>query len=137
MKGKTMTHTQSAVTDLPQIQDLARRWSGDERRGDAAALVPLLSDDFVAVGPLGFLLTKDQWLQRYRSAELVNESFDWDEAQVRLYGDAAVAIGTQTSGSTYKGQPGGGRFRVTQTALQRGDGWILAGLQLSATPDNN
>ena len=132
-----MTHTQTAATDIPEVHDLARRWSDAERRGDAAALAPLLADDFVAVGPFGFLLTKDQWLERYRSGDLVNESFDWEEAQVRLYGDAAVAIGTQTSRSTYRGQPAGGRSRVTQITFRRRDVWILAGLQLSTTPDNH
>jgi hypothetical protein len=62
---------------------------------------------------------------------------NWDEDQVRLYGDAAIAIGTQTSRWTYKGQPAGGRFRVTHVALRRGDGWILAGLQLSGTPETS
>jgi ketosteroid isomerase-like protein len=135
--GDTMTHTQTATTDTGALRALAEHWCDAERRGDAATLAPLLADDFVAVGPLGFLLTKDQWLGRYRSGDLANESFDWDEGQVRVYGDAAIVIGTQTSKSTYKGQPAGGRFRVTQVALRRGHGWILAGLQLSGTPETS
>src|SRR6266480_361024 len=39
-----------------------RSWAAAEHRGDADLLAGLLADDFVGVGLLGFVLTRDQWL---------------------------------------------------------------------------
>lgn len=47
------------------------RWADAERRGDVEALDALLTDDFSAVGPYGFVLDKKRWLDRYVSGGLV------------------------------------------------------------------
>jgi ketosteroid isomerase-like protein len=112
-------------TDIQaEALDLGRRWAEAELRGDAEALAPLLAGDFVNVGPLGFLLDKQQYLGSRRSGDLRHESFAWDDVQVRAYGDAAVAIGTQTQKSTYQQRDASGRFRVTQVLVRR-DGRLL------------
>ena len=38
-------------------------WSDAERNGDGAALDTLLTDDFLGVGPLGFVLPKEIWVR--------------------------------------------------------------------------
>ena len=119
----------AAVTD--QILELGRHWANAERAGDADALEPLLADDFLLVGPLGFMLDKTQYLGSRRSGELRHESLTWDDVRVRAYGDAAVAVGAQTQRTTHQGRDASGRFRVTQVAIRSGDGWILAGLYYS------
>jgi len=45
-----------------------------------------LTDDFIAVGPRGFMLTKEQWLQRFASGSLKYEYLEWDESSVLTYG---------------------------------------------------
>ena len=49
---------------------LADEWIAAELRGDTAYLERTLADDFVAVGPLGFLLTKQEWIGRHRSGNM-------------------------------------------------------------------
>jgi hypothetical protein len=71
-------------------------YTAAERTGDADALTQLLADDFVLVGPLGFMLDKQQYLGSRRSGDLKHESFDWADVRVRIYGESAVAVGTQT-----------------------------------------
>jgi ketosteroid isomerase-like protein len=117
------------VTD--QVMELGRDWANAERAGDADALEPLLADDFLLVGPLGFMLDKTQYLDSRRSGDLTHESLAWDDVRVRAYGDAAVAVGAQTQRTTYQARDASGRFRVTQVAVRRGDRWILAGLHYS------
>jgi ketosteroid isomerase-like protein len=117
------------VTD--QVVELGRHWANAERAGDADALEPLLADDFLLVGPLGFMLDKTQYLGSRRSGDLRHESLVWDDVHVRGYGDAAVAVGSLTQRTTYQGRDASGRFRVTQVAVRRGDRWILAGLHYS------
>ena len=114
-----------------QILELGRRWAEAERRGDADALDALLHEDFVGVGPLGFVLDKRQWLEPRRNGDLKNSTFEWQDPSVRVFGDAAVVIGTQVQESTYQGRDASGRFRVTQVAARSGDRWSLAGMHLS------
>lgn len=116
-----------------QILELGQRWADAERRGDADALDELLTDDFV-VGPLGFVLDRQQYLEPRRNGVLKLDAHSWDDAGVRDYGATAITVGVVTQQSTYQGQPApqaSGRFRVTQVAVQRDGRWLLANLQYS------
>lgn len=120
--------TESTTTE---ILELGRHWAEAERRADVEALDALTVADFVLVGPLGFILDKQQWLDRYRNGDLVTSSLTWDSVTVRSYGDVAVAIGRHTQQASYRGQPSDGQFRATHIAVRAGGQWQLAGIQLS------
>ena len=128
MLGVMADHT--AVTTDP-IALLGQRWAAAELAADSNALEPLLADDFLLVGPLGFMLDKAQYLGSRRSGDLKHESLVWEDVRVRAYGDAAVAVGSQTQRSTFQGRDASGRFRVTQVAVRYGDHWKIVGLQYS------
>jgi hypothetical protein len=53
----------------------------------------LVTDDFQLIGPFGFVLEKTQWLDRYRSGDLVTTELSWHHLETRTYGEKAVAIG--------------------------------------------
>lgn len=116
-----------------ELTDFARRWAEAERRGDVAALDALLTDDFTAVGPRGFVLDKKQWLDRYASGVLVHDAFTWDEVTTRQYGRAAVAVGVQGQQSTFDGRDADGYFRMTQMIVEVDGAWQLAAVHLSPT----
>jgi len=114
------------------IRELGHRWADAEQRGDVAALDAITAPDFTLVGPAGFVLNKQQWLDRYRTGALVTRSLNWDEIEVRDYDEAAVATGCLTQQATYHDHPADGRFRATHIAVRDGgDRWLLAGLHLS------
>ena len=114
-----------------QILDLGRRWADAELQSDADALDALLADDFVAVGPRGFVLNRQQWLDRYRSGDLQHDAFSWQDVAVRDYGAAAVAVGIQAQQTSYQGHDASGRFRLTLVAIRQAGRWLIAGLHLS------
>ncbi|MBY8877900.1 nuclear transport factor 2 family protein [Actinacidiphila acidipaludis] len=121
------------ITHPQELADFPRRWADAERRGDVEALRQLLTDDFTAVGPLGFVLDKQRWLDRYASGALVHDDFAWSEVTVRRYGGAAVAVGVQGQQSVYEGRDLDGHFRVTQTIVEEDGRWKLAAVHLSPT----
>ena len=123
-----MSDQNAAATQ--QIVELGRRWADAERSGDPDQLGALLRDDFVLVGPLGFVIDKEQFLGSRRSGDLKHRSFDWSDVRVRGYGEIAVAIGTQTQQSTFQGNDASGQFRVTQIARRMGDDWRFVGMHL-------
>jgi ketosteroid isomerase-like protein len=114
-----------------QILEVGRRWADAELRGDADALSKLLDADFVCVGPLGFLLDKEQYIAGRQSGDLKQQAFDWQDVRVRVYGDAAVAVGSQVQKTTFQGHDASGQFRATQVLVRTGENWLIASLHLS------
>lgn len=114
-----------------QLVALGQEWAAAELRGDAVTLNDMLADDFVGIGPRGFMLTKEQWLARYLSGDLRQDSLIRDEMRVRVYGDAAVATGRQTQQGAFQGHDIAGQFRVTQVFVRQGGRWLLAAMHLS------
>ena len=124
-----MSQTLEPVED--QLKQLGADRAHAELRGDTAFVNQLLADDFVGIGPRGFTLTKEQWLERLDSGDLRYESLTWGDVQVRVYGETGVAIGRETSKATYKGMDIQGQYRETQLYVRQDGRWLLAGLQLS------
>jgi len=118
-----------------ELKQLAEDWASAELRGDTGSLGEILADDFVGVGPRGFMLTKEQWLARHEAGNLRYESFGLDEVGVRLYGDAAVTVCRQSAEGVYEDENGRydihEQFRATLVFVRQQGRWLLAGLQLS------
>src|SRR5207302_10516209 len=76
-----------------EVVRLTEAWVAVELRGDTASLERMLADDFVAVGPLGFMLTKREWLGRHQSGDMTYAALALDEVSVRLYDGAPVLTG--------------------------------------------
>jgi ketosteroid isomerase-like protein len=119
------------MTTTDEILELGARWAAAEQRADIAELDAISTDDFTLVGPLGFVLDKQQWLGRYRSGGLVTETLEWHDVTVRDYGAAAVTVGVHTQQAEVQGRAADGSFRATHLFVREGDRWALAGLHLS------
>jgi hypothetical protein len=118
-----------------ELNRLLKGWGTAELGGDTVTLGELLADDFVGVGPRGFTLTKEQWLTRHEAGNLRYESFGLDEVEIRLYGDAAVAVCRQGAKGVYEDENGrydiNEQFRATLVFVRQQGRWLLAGLHLS------
>ena len=115
-----------------ELQKVAESWAAAERSHDWQTLDKLLTADFEAIGPAGYVLTREQWLDRYRSQTFVNKRFDWGDLEERDYGDTAILRGVQTNESEYHGNPVSATCRGTQVFVRQGGAWKLASMQLSA-----
>jgi ketosteroid isomerase-like protein len=126
------------MTTETEVLDLVDRWAKAERGNDAEALAGVLADDFVGVGPLGFVLDRQQWLARFGNG-LENRAFAIEDAQARDYGTAAVVVGVLAQETSFQGRDSSGRFRLTLVAARPGERWLLANahigpLQPAGTP---
>jgi uncharacterized protein (TIGR02246 family) len=113
------------MTARTEVLDLVDRWAAAEQGNDAQALEGLLADDFVGVGPAGFVLGRQQWLARFGNG-LENRAFSVEDAQVRDYGSAAVVVGVLAQETSFQGGDNSGRFRLTLVVVRPGDRWLLA-----------
>jgi ketosteroid isomerase-like protein len=135
----TQTDQQLQAFSTRQIGDLLDSFADAQEHADRDALGSLLSDDFKLVGPLGFVVARQQWLDQFRTGGLQISSLEWDELDIRSHGywQVAIAIGRLQQHATYAGRPADGTFRVTAIAIRAGDRWLIAGLHYSpiAAPD--
>jgi len=115
-----------------EVARLADAWAAAELRGDTAFLERTLTDDFIGIGPLGFMLTKLEWLARHQSGDLKYESLTLDEVTVRVYNEAAVLVERQVQNATYRGNRVDAELRTTLVFVRQEGEWQLASLHFSA-----
>ncbi|MEW2218020.1 nuclear transport factor 2 family protein [Streptomyces sp. NPDC006990] len=113
------------------VADFVRDWSTAEERGDHTALDGLLADDFVGVGPRGFIRSREQWLERYRSKTVRNSSFEVSDLRIRILGGTAVVVAAQTQESVNGDADASGAFRFTLIVTGGAGRLRLVGLHLS------
>lgn len=87
------------------ITAMLDRWATAEAAGDADAISACLTDDFLGVGPLGFMLPRQAWLGRHGPNALEYEKFELQETLLREYGDTAVVTALVDQPGTHPGQP--------------------------------
>jgi hypothetical protein len=76
------------------ITDVVQHWCESERTGDTERLDDLLADDFVGIGPVGFVLDKAAWLSRFDQG-LHYDDLTVDELVVRRHDGAALVVAHQ------------------------------------------
>ncbi len=112
-------------------QEVAQRadaWATAELQRDTAFLERILADDFVGVGPLGFLLTRQEWLARHQTGDMKYTTHTLDEVKVRAYNEAAIVIGRLTQDAAYRGNPIKAQLRTTLVFVHQHGQWQLASL---------
>lgn len=112
-----------------QVGSLVDRWAAAELAGDAYSVTALLTDDFAGIGPVGFVLTGEQWAARHHG-DVDNREFRVTETNVRTYGDTAVVIATLKQETTARGRDTSASFRIGVVARHEKD-WRIAHLQFS------
>jgi ketosteroid isomerase-like protein len=116
---------------MQTIDSFLADWAGAELAGDIGQLEVLLTSGFTAVGPLGFILPREAWLARHRQGDLVYQSFDLDEIQTRMLGEAAVVISRNNTRGTYQGHPIPEAVRATLVLISDQGNWKLAATHMS------
>ncbi|NUO60164.1 MAG: nuclear transport factor 2 family protein [Hamadaea sp.] len=116
------------------VLDLVQRWTAAEQGNDADALDQVLADEFVGVGPFGFVLNRSQWLARFGQG-LENQAVAVEDAQVHGHGGAAVVIGVLDQHTTHQGKDSSGRYRVTIVAVGDGDDQRVAAVHIGPLHD--
>lgn len=100
-------------------------------RNDAAALDRIYADNYTLVNESGELTTKAQRLAAMRSGGLKYESASFDDANIRLYGETAVATYRAMVKGQSKGQDIGGQLRATLTFVKMKGRWQLIAAHVS------
>jgi len=113
------------------IDDVLSTWTVAERTGEASTLDALLADDFVGIGPVGFVLDKPTWLGRFQHG-LRYDQLDLDELAIHRHGNTAIVVAHQHAVGEAGGTPVPPDTRVAFTIVTDDDGdATIAGMQYS------
>ncbi len=118
----------------PAVLEVAESFASAELHGDRAVLDRELAPDFVGIGPLGFTMDKQQWLDRHSNGELKYRDFRLEDLELRDHGNFAIVIGRELMRGTYQGQDIKGLFRSLLLFIKENGRWLLAAHQLSPIP---
>jgi ketosteroid isomerase-like protein len=117
-------------TATATVTELLDGWKKAERAGDAERLGALLTDDFVGIGPVGFVLPKEAWLGRF-GPDLRYDDLDLDEVLVRTNGDTTIVVAHQHAAGEARGNPVPADTRVSFVVVPDGGRPRIAGIQYS------
>jgi ketosteroid isomerase-like protein len=105
-----------------EIAALEREWMAAWISRDRAVCDRILGDDFILTSARGTLMSKLEWLAG-AMGPIVGQSFDWDELQVRLFGDAAIVHARTRQSASVAGQDWSGQFLLTDVWVRRAGRW--------------
>ncbi|SRR6266542_3510296 len=111
------------------IAKLQREFDQAELHADAATLRRLIADDFLSIGPKGFVLDKDAWIGRHVHFKYL--SLDTSDLDIRVYNGAAIVRCVQRNRATYKGEQIALAVRASHMWVDMQGEWRLAGIQFS------
>jgi ketosteroid isomerase-like protein len=120
---------QSATSVEDQIKKLEQDWAQATIKSGAAAVDQYEADDIITTDPGGRVTDKAQDNTDLSSGDLKFQSMELSDMRVRVYGDTAVAAGTNTLNGTYKGQDISGKYRFTDTWVKRNGKWQVVATQ--------
>jgi ketosteroid isomerase-like protein len=109
--------------DEHAVRQMLNELSAAVGRNDIGALDRIYADSFTFVSDSGVLMTKARRLAAMKSGELKYASVSFDDVNVRLYGDTAVATFRTTSKGQSGGQDFGGQYVVTATFVKMHGRW--------------
>jgi len=102
------------------INDVLSVWTTAEHAGDARTLDTLLADEFVGIGPVGFVLDKAMWVGRFEHG-LRYEQLDLDDLAIHRHGSTAVVVAHQHAVGDARGTPVPRETRVSFTIVTDDD----------------
>lgn len=112
-----------------QIKALHEQGRQAALKGDASFSEKYLTDDYVAIGGDGSMMTKDQIIQMLKSGAIKYEAIDEREVKVRVYGGTAIVNGLASIKITVNGTPISGDHRATFVWVKQKGNWKEASFQ--------
>jgi hypothetical protein len=127
IKGKPHRRRSIVETDIATAQ---QRFDAAELGADTQTLQELLAEDFLSIGPKGFVLSKSEWIDRH--VHFTYHSLETSDVDIRTYGsDTAIVRNIQRNRATYRDTESEIAVRVSQTWVRQSGSWRLAGIQFS------
>jgi len=116
--------------DIEQITNIEREWSESFVKHDASVPQRVEAEDFTMVDPDGKLLNKAEDIKNM-TGDVVLTASKVDDLKVRIFGDAAVAVGVSSVKGHDKKNDISGQYRWTDTFVKQNGEWRAVASQVT------
>jgi ketosteroid isomerase-like protein len=116
-----------------EIMDLERQAKEAALHRDAAFVERTLADDYVAITPLGQIVSKAETIAARKTAQLRYDAIDVSDMVVRLYGNTAIVTARAAVKGTELGEEFSGPYRFTRVWVRRNGKWLTVSYQATVT----
>jgi hypothetical protein len=118
---------------IREIMELERHTKEASIHNDTKFTEQALADNYIAIGPLGTVVTKSDMVDVRRRSKLHYEFIDVTEMVVRIYGDTAVVTAkAEVKGSDF-GEDFSGPYRYTRVWIKQNGAWRAVSYQATVT----
>ena len=118
---------------IRQILELERQSKDAAIHRDATFSERTLADDYVAISPLGQVITKPETIAARKSGQLRYDSIDISDMVVRVYGSTAVVTARADVKGRDLGEEFSGPYRFTRIWIRRSGHWQAVSYQATVT----
>ena len=129
-------HHTSKKPAKEQIEDLEQTWRAATLNGDAIALAPLLSDDYVGISWSGQLNTKDTQLDRLRTRAIKLTRLDFTDMKVKVVNTVAIVTAKAQVEGNSEGKDTSGAYIYTRIYQRNPAGqWLITNFEATRLPN--
>lgn len=121
---------QETIREIVEMERQAREAS---LRRDADFSARTLSEDYVAITPLGTVTTKQDTVSARKSRQLRYDTIDVTDMVVRIYGDTAVVTARADVKGHQLGEDFSGPYRYTRVWVKKTGHWQAVSYQATVT----
>ena len=116
-----------------EIVDLERQAKEAAMHRDASFSERTLADDYVAITPLGQIVSKADTIAARKTSQIKYEMIDISDMTVRLYGNTAIVTARADVKGTELGEEFSGPYRFTRVWVRRNGHWLTVSYQATVT----
>ena len=123
----------SGKTDRATVEQtltqLEKQWNDALLAKDYATVDRIMADDWTGIDFRGMSVSKAETLAELKSGESSNQSVELGPMKVKVLGDTAVVIGSDTEKSTYHGADSSGQYAWMDVFVRRNGRWQVVASQ--------
>ncbi|MGD0251411.1 MAG: nuclear transport factor 2 family protein [Verrucomicrobiota bacterium] len=125
--GQTNTQT-NAGQGKPRkaeqaLMELEQEWAGAVKHRDVGKIDRIQAEEYVFTDPAGQTWTKTRALDTIKAGDLVIDSFELSDVQVKIYGNTAVVTFEITWNGRFRDTDISGPQRMTDVFVKRAGRW--------------
>jgi len=105
------------------LMQMERDWNQATLAKDYKTLNRIMAEDWVGIDFKGVTTTKSESIAELKAGESRNESVELGDMTVRVYGNSAVVIGSDTEKSRYQGKDSSGKYAWMDVFVKRNGRW--------------
>ena len=121
--------------DERELRRIDREWNEAYPSRNIEALDRIIAEDWKCIDGAGRVVSKQQLLDRVRANPNPFDSHEFDEFDLRIFGDAAVVTGRLTGAGRNEGGDFSLEQRYTRVYVKRAGSWQAVATQVTVVSE--